>query len=93
MCVNTCSVAQIRRFESHTATINDLSFDEKSEFIASCSDDGNVVVHSLYTDEVTRLKYSRPVKVCQNIETALPISSICLTPNLTDKRAHHICLS
>lgn len=46
----------------HTAAVNELSFDAEGEYIASCSDDGTVVVSSLYTDDKERHEYHRPVK-------------------------------
>lgn len=38
---------QVRRFDDHNGTVNDLCFDEAAEFLASCSDDGFVVVGPL----------------------------------------------
>ena len=32
---------------AHKSTVNDISFDEAVEYIASCSDDGTVVVRGL----------------------------------------------
>jgi len=31
-----------KQFQSHDITVNQLSIDEKGEYIASCSDDGKV---------------------------------------------------
>ena len=41
-CVHLC--AQVKRYEAHRSRVNDLSFDERAEHVASCSDDGSVVV-------------------------------------------------
>ncbi|KAG9442877.1 hypothetical protein H6P81_018731 [Aristolochia fimbriata] len=53
---------QIKAFHAHAATVNDLSFDGEGEFIASCSDDGLVVINSLFTDEMLKFEYHRPMK-------------------------------
>lgn len=53
---------QVREFTAHSATVNELSFDAAGEYIGSCSDDGSVVVNSLYTDEKERFDYHRPMK-------------------------------
>lgn len=53
---------EIRRFGAHTAIVNDLSFDRLGEFIASCSDDGTVVINGLYSAECESFTYQRPVK-------------------------------
>lgn len=36
---------------AHMVSVNQISIDRKGEFIASCSDDGVVVICGLYTDE------------------------------------------
>ncbi|MCO5579749.1 hypothetical protein L7F22_033609 [Adiantum nelumboides] len=56
------SVAWVKEFAAHTATVNELSFDAIGEFIGSCSDDGSVVVNSLYSDEKERFDFHRPMK-------------------------------
>ena len=38
--------AQVKRYEAHGGRVNDLCFDERAEHVASCSDDGSVVVRS-----------------------------------------------
>lgn len=53
---------QIKEFRAHTATVNDLSFDTEGEYIGSCSDDGSVVINSLFTDEKMKFEYHRPMK-------------------------------
>ncbi|CAN6471406.1 unnamed protein product [Victoria cruziana] len=53
---------QIKEFLAHTATVNDLSFDSDGEYIGSCSNDGTVVVNGLFTDEILRFEYHRPMK-------------------------------
>lgn len=42
--------------------VNDLSFDTEGEYVGSCSDDGSVVINSLFTDERMRFEYHRPMK-------------------------------
>ncbi|KAJ0714190.1 putative chromatin regulator PHD family [Helianthus annuus] len=53
---------QIKEFRAHTAAVNDLCFDLDGEFIGSCSDDGSVVIISLFTDEKLKFEYHRPMK-------------------------------
>ncbi|XP_076944530.1 vacuolar protein sorting-associated protein 41 homolog [Bidens hawaiensis] len=53
---------QIKEFRAHTAAVNDLCFDLEGEFIGSCSDDGSVVIISLFTDEKLKFEYHRPMK-------------------------------
>ncbi|XP_078448521.1 vacuolar protein sorting 41 [Wolffia australiana] len=53
---------QIKEFRSHSATVNDLCFDSDGEFIGSCSDDGLIVINSLFTDESFKFVYHRPMK-------------------------------
>jgi vacuolar protein sorting-associated protein 41 len=52
----------VKEIAAHTATVNDLSFDGDGEFIGSCSDDGSVVINSLFTDEKLKFEYHRPMK-------------------------------
>eukprot|EP01114_Cavostelium_apophysatum_P004970 TRINITY_DN1546_c0_g1_i1.p1 TRINITY_DN1546_c0_g1~~TRINITY_DN1546_c0_g1_i1.p1 ORF type:complete len:976 (-),score=258.51 TRINITY_DN1546_c0_g1_i1:28-2796(-) len=52
---------EIKRFPSHSATINELSIDEYGEYIASCSDDGKVCVNALYSSESFEYEHNRPV--------------------------------
>ena len=53
---------QVKEFPSHTATVNDICFDSEGEYIASCSDDGLVVINGLFTDERLKFEYHRPMK-------------------------------
>ncbi|KAH6589434.1 hypothetical protein BASA61_005623 [Batrachochytrium salamandrivorans] len=53
---------QVKRFQSHTATVNQVSIDDNGEFVASASDDGNIVVNSLYTTDSQTYNFRRPVK-------------------------------
>ncbi|XP_050378991.1 vacuolar protein sorting-associated protein 41 homolog isoform X2 [Argentina anserina] len=53
---------QVKEFSAHTAAVNDLSFDIDGEYIGSCSDDGSVVINSLFTDEKMKFEYHRPMK-------------------------------
>eukprot|EP01117_Protostelium_nocturnum_P020637 TRINITY_DN938_c0_g2_i1.p1 TRINITY_DN938_c0_g2~~TRINITY_DN938_c0_g2_i1.p1 ORF type:complete len:911 (-),score=318.10 TRINITY_DN938_c0_g2_i1:20-2752(-) len=52
---------EIKRFPSHSTTINELSVDAAGEYIASCSDDGRVVINSLYGTETIEYEHHRPV--------------------------------
>ncbi|XP_065625524.1 vacuolar protein sorting-associated protein 41 homolog isoform X2 [Quercus suber] len=53
---------QVKEFPAHTAAVNDLSFDIEGEYVGSCSDDGSVVINSLFTDEKLKFEYHRPMK-------------------------------
>ncbi|KAA8550288.1 hypothetical protein F0562_001972 [Nyssa sinensis] len=53
---------QVKEFSAHTAIVNDLCFDIEGEYIGSCSDDGSVVISSLFTDERIKFKYHCPMK-------------------------------
>ncbi|KAI8920586.1 hypothetical protein BC831DRAFT_515430 [Entophlyctis helioformis] len=64
---------QVKRFQCHTATVNQVSIDTDGEFVASASDDGNVVINSLYTSEVQTFNFRRPVK------------AVCLEPGYSRK--------
>ncbi|KAJ1962828.1 Vacuolar protein sorting-associated protein 41 [Dispira parvispora] len=52
----------IRSWAAHGATVNALSLDRDEEFIGSASDDGQVMVHSLVSDERTSYRFLRPMK-------------------------------
>ncbi|KAL8130077.1 hypothetical protein V2J09_019232 [Rumex salicifolius] len=54
---------QVKEFRAHRAAVNGLSFDIDGEYIGSCSDDGTVVINSLFTDEKRKFEYHRPMKV------------------------------
>lgn len=41
----------IHKFPSHTTSINQISIDAFGEYVASCSEDGRVVINGLYTSE------------------------------------------
>lgn len=56
-------LVQVKEFRAHTAPVNDLNFDTEGEYIGSCSDDGSVVINSLFTDdEKMKFDYHRPMK-------------------------------
>ena len=52
----------MKEIRAHKAAVNDLSFDIDGEFLGSCSDDGSVVISSLFTDEKRKFEYHRPMK-------------------------------
>ncbi|GAA5862553.1 hypothetical protein JCM8547_002101 [Rhodosporidiobolus lusitaniae] len=52
----------VKRFQPHTAMVNDLSVDSTSEFVASASMDGRVAIHSLSTPEVHVFDLGRPLR-------------------------------
>ncbi|XP_069111688.1 vacuolar protein sorting-associated protein 41 homolog [Argopecten irradians] len=48
---------------SHSTTVNQISLDDNGDFMASCSDDGRVMITGLYTQENNQtLNFDRPVK-------------------------------
>ncbi|KAJ1732430.1 Vacuolar protein sorting-associated protein 41 [Coemansia biformis] len=53
---------EVKRWRAHSATVNSVCVDAANEFVASAGDDGRVVVHGLYSDDVAIVSYSRPVK-------------------------------
>lgn len=55
---------QVSSYKPHSASVNQISIDDPSaEFVASASDDGLVVVHSLYNIESdVTVNFKRPVK-------------------------------
>ncbi|KAK1383911.1 Vacuolar protein sorting-associated protein 41-like protein [Heracleum sosnowskyi] len=52
---------QIKEFRPHTATVNDLCFDTKGEYLGSCSNNGSIVINSLLTNKEVKLNYDNPV--------------------------------
>ncbi|RHZ45377.1 hypothetical protein Glove_680g79 [Diversispora epigaea] len=52
----------IKRFSSHSATVNDISIDVAEEYVASASMDGKVVIHGMYIDSERVFNYRRPVQ-------------------------------
>lgn len=53
---------QVKEFHAHTAAVNDLSFDMEGEYVGSSSDDGSIVINSLFTEEKMKFEYHRPMK-------------------------------
>ncbi|KAJ3321851.1 Vacuolar protein sorting-associated protein 41 [Boothiomyces sp. JEL0866] len=51
----------VKKWQSHTQSVNHISIDTIGEFIASASGDGNVVVNSLYSTENYTFNYKRPI--------------------------------
>ena len=54
-------------------TVNEISIDSSGDWVASCSEDGQLFINNLYTDEFERFEFSRPVK------------SVALDPNYGKK--------
>ena len=52
---------QFKGFATHSAKVNDPSFDVEGEYIGSCSDDG--YINNLFTDEREKFEYHHPMKV------------------------------
>jgi WD40 repeat protein len=53
---------EIRRFTPHSAPVTDICIDATGEFVGSCSQDGTVVVSSLFGGEASTHWYHRPVR-------------------------------
>lgn len=49
---------EIKKFNSHTATVNELSIDASGDFIASCSDDGDNSLFHLYLSRLNFFFFS-----------------------------------
>ena len=52
----------MKEYPAHTGAVNDLCFDVEGEYIGSCSDDGSVIINSLFTEEKLKFDYYRPMK-------------------------------
>jgi hypothetical protein len=55
----------VKRIEAHKSAVNEISFDEAVEYIASCSDDGTVVVGASY------------LRISVNFSTAINLTRLC----------------
>lgn len=69
---------EIRRFSSHRSVVNEICVDSSGEFIASCSDDGKVVLNALYAPEPSIFTFNRVVKVNPAPAISLSHNSTCL---------------
>jgi hypothetical protein len=50
-------------FAQHTSTVNEIAIDESKEYVASCGDDGKVVIFSLYDEQFNQTtQFDRPIK-------------------------------
>ncbi|KAL9968325.1 hypothetical protein ACROYT_G026686 [Oculina patagonica] len=64
-----------KKYPSHTTAINQISIDQSGDYIASCSDDGRVVINGLYSNE-------------NNVQASFdsPVKSVALDPEFSKKR-------
>jgi len=69
----------IKSFKPHEKKVNGLSVDQNGDFVASCSDDGKVVIVNLFGDDVSTHSYSREVL------------SVALHPQYSKKRRTFCC--
>ena len=60
--LDSISGNKCKTFASHEGRVNDISIDKHGESVASCSDDGKVMIRSLYSDASQELQFDRPVK-------------------------------
>ncbi|KAK3103437.1 hypothetical protein FSP39_019243 [Pinctada imbricata] len=52
-----------KEIAAHTTTVNQISIDDHGDYVASCSDDGKVMINGLYTsDNNQNITFDRPVK-------------------------------
>ena len=61
-----------KEFPVHSCTVNDISIDVAGEYIASCSDDGKVVINGLYSSEHNQV-----------VDIERPVKSVALKPDYT----------
>ena len=59
-----------REFSMHSCTVNDISIDVAGEYVASCSDDGKVVINGLYSSEHNQV-----------VDIERPVRSVALRPD------------
>ena len=65
-----------KEFPVHSCTVNDISIDGAGEYIASCSDDGRVVINGLYSSEHNQV-----------VDIERPVKSVALKPDYTKSAA------
>ncbi|KAJ5066815.1 vacuolar protein sorting-associated protein [Anaeramoeba ignava] len=53
---------KIKEFKSYEASVNDISFDFKGDYIGSCSVDGNVVINGINTDKSQQYTFPQVIK-------------------------------
>ncbi|KAK2146463.1 hypothetical protein LSH36_606g03004 [Paralvinella palmiformis] len=52
-----------KELPAHTTTVNQISIDDNGDYIASCSDDGRVVINGLYDVENNQtINFDRPIR-------------------------------
>jgi len=69
----------IKSFQPHEKKVNGLSVDQNGDFVASCSDDGKVVIVNLFEADVSSHTYAREVL------------SVALHPHYSKKRRIFCC--
>lgn len=45
------NIVEGKEIRAHTVAVNQISIESSGEFIASCSDDGKIFIHGLYSDD------------------------------------------
>ncbi|KAJ1491242.1 hypothetical protein T484DRAFT_1775170 [Baffinella frigidus] len=82
---------EVRRFASHTAVVNDLAFDRGGDAVASCSDDGTVVVNvASCSDDGTVVINGLSSAECASFTYQRPVRSIALDPKFERKGNRHV---
>ncbi|KAH9500097.1 Vacuolar protein sorting-associated protein 41 [Bulinus truncatus] len=51
-----------KEISAHTTTVNQISIDANGDYLASCSDDGKVIITGLYNSDSQVVEFDRPVK-------------------------------
>lgn len=70
VCIAPQELARDKGLHAHTIAVNNISVDCNGDYIATCSDDGKVIVHGLYSTENNH-----------NLSLGRVIKSIALDPN------------
>ena len=60
--LDSISGNKCKTFQSHEGRVNDISIDKFGDTVASCSDDGKVMIRSLYNETSQVLTFDRPIK-------------------------------
>jgi len=90
---------EIRRFQNHLASVNDISFDSSFDHMASCGSDGSVTVLSLYEEEGskpnsivhTALNLLASPPVIQMVYSC-PVTDISLDPRYSSAFHKNVCV-
>lgn len=71
---------EIRKWQAHSSTVNEMSIDANGDYIASCSQGGKVVINAMYGSEVQDYNYGRP------------LAAVALAPDYSRKDTRQFCV-